>query len=452
MNTPKTWLALAVLVAGFVATAAINWPGHLSYDSILQLQQGRTGLYNTWHPPVMAWLMGLGDAVLPGSGLFVLFQTAMAFGGLAALLLLPDQKAGWRSAVTAALLILLPQMLLYQGLVWKDVLFADAAVAGFAALAWSGRYRVGAVAVSFVLLILAALTRQNGLVLLPFAAGAWGWMLVREGVPARRAAAAGLAALVLLGAAHQAASALLKLRSDGNPGPEEQVRLLQAYDLSGALAREPGLALPTLNDDDPVLERVLREKGAKLYTPVRNDPLAADPEVSNALGNSDPVAIGAAWREAFLAHPWLYVRVRAAAFAWVFATPDQAACRPVFVGVEGPADAMAALKLPARRDGRDRMLDRYGKAFFGTPVWSHIAYALLAAGCLVVLLRRRQEADVAVAAMLLSAFAFVVSFFFISIACDYRYLYFLDLSALAAVLYLSADGRRWWSWRQSSLG
>jgi hypothetical protein len=135
----------------------------------------------------------------------------------------------------------------------------------------------------------------------------------------------------------------------------------------------------------------------------------------------------------------------------VFATPDQAACRPVFVGVEGPADVMTALKLPGRRDGRDRMLDRYGKAFFGSPVWSHAIFAVLAAGSLALLLRRRREADIAVAAMLLSAFAFVASFFFISIACDYRYLYFLDLSALAAVLYLSADDRRWWPW-QSSLG
>jgi hypothetical protein len=41
--------------------------------------------------------------------------------------------------------------------------------------------------------------------------------------------------------------------------------------------------------------------------------------------------------------------------------------------------------------------------------------------------------------MLIAAFAFTASFFVISIACDYRYLYFLDIAALAAVFYLALD-------------
>ena len=85
MNILSHWTMPAraaglILLAGFVATVAVNWPGHLSYDSILQLLQGRTGVYNTWHPPVMAWLLGLGDALVPGAGLFVAFDTALAFG------------------------------------------------------------------------------------------------------------------------------------------------------------------------------------------------------------------------------------------------------------------------------------------------------------------------------------------------------------------------------------
>ena len=40
--------------------------------------------------------------------------------------------------------------------------------------------------------------------------------------------------------------------------------------------------------------------------------------------------------------------------------------------------------------------------------------------------------------MLASAFAFAASFAVISIACDYRYLYDLDLAVIAAALYLAA--------------
>src|ERR1700712_4263735 len=100
MKTPTGWtkpasVTAAFLLAGFVATLAANWPGHLSYDSILQLHQGRAGLYNDWHPPVMAWLLGLGDAIVPGAGLFVLFQMLLAFGALLALTQFAPARGGW---------------------------------------------------------------------------------------------------------------------------------------------------------------------------------------------------------------------------------------------------------------------------------------------------------------------------------------------------------------------
>ena len=119
----RIWTA-AILIAGWAAAIAVSWPGHLSYDSIIQLHDGRTGFYHSWHPPVMAWLLGLADAMLPGAGLFVVFDATMFFG---ALLLLSRCKASgsWFAAIAAAGFALLPQCLLYQGIVWKDVLFAD---------------------------------------------------------------------------------------------------------------------------------------------------------------------------------------------------------------------------------------------------------------------------------------------------------------------------------------
>ncbi len=452
MKTPTGWTnptraTAMVLLTGLAATLAVNWPGHLSYDSILQLHQGRAGLYNDWHPPVMAWLLGLGDAIVPGTGLFVALDTLLVSGALLCLLALQPRRATWLTVFVALVILLSPQFLLYQGLVWKDVLFADSAVAGFVCLAqavsrWPAiRPRAAWLVGSVLLLSLAALTRQNGAVLLPFAAAALGWTVARQGVSRPKAA--------LLGAAYFgvslififAASALLGLRSDGNPGVAEQIRLLQVYDLAGAVARQPDLELDSLVDDDAVLEHLIRTRGARLYTPVRNDPLASAPDIQAALADADPDAVGAQWRVLVEDHPWLYLRVRAAAFLWVFATPDIAACRPVFTGIEGPRAEMRDLDLRPRRDLRDRVLEAYGKAFFGTPVFSHLAFTVLAMGCLVLLLRRRGPADIAIAALLLGAQAFALTFFAISIACDYRYLYVVDLSALAALLYLALDAR-----------
>ena len=41
--------------------------------------------------------------------------------------------------------------------------------------------------------------------------------------------------------------------------------------------------------------------------------------------------------------------------------------------------------------------------------------------------------------LMAAALAFTASFLAISIACDYRYLYFLDLAAMTGLLYLALD-------------
>jgi hypothetical protein len=46
--------------------------------------------------------------------------------------------------------------------------------------------------------------------------------------------------------------------------------------------------------------------------------------------------------------------------------------------------------------------------------------------------------------MLVGALTFTACFFVISIACDYRYLLFLDLSAIAALVYCVTTTDRSW--------
>jgi hypothetical protein len=450
MKERTGWAAIAValiLLAGFAAALAASWPGQLSYDSIMQLFQGRTGLYNTWHPPVMAWLLGLGDAVVPGTGLFLLFDALLAFGALLSLLLLRPMHAGWAAIVVAILAVPIPQLLIYQGVIWKDVLFANACLAGFVCLAHAAarwrerRIPAALLAASILFLVLAALTRQNGAVLLPFAAAGLGWIAAENGMPRRMAVLTGAGSLAGAIVLVLGATALLDLRSNGDDGPAEQLHLLQLYDLSGAVAREPGLKLDRLADDDPGLEAVLRNRGASLYSPVRNDPLVSASDVQAALMQADDDALDAQWRELITRHPLLYLHNRAEVFAWLFFTPDIVACRPIFTGIEGPAHELGLLGIAPRRDARDLAMERYGKSFMRTPVLSHVTFALIALAALVLLLRRRRPADIAFAALLGGAFAFSASFFVISISCDYRYLYLLDLSAIAALLYLALDPR-----------
>ena len=65
---------------------------------------------------------------------------------------------------------------------------------------------------------------------------------------------------------------------------------------------------------------------------------------------------------------------------------------------------------------------------------------MLAALLLTFLIRRGETADIAIAGLLTGALLFSASFAVVSIACDYRYLVFLDFAVLAAALH--ATGRR----------
>ncbi len=436
-----------MVASGAVLSLAINWPGHLSYDSVVQLAEGRAGSYSGAHPPVMSWLLGLGDRVWPGAALFVVLQTALITGAMIALLTL-GERVGWACVAVCALFAVTPQLLIYRSIVWKDVLFAASTVSGFAAMAraaasWSARgRRLGWTAVSGLLLVLATLTRQNGAVVLPFAALAIGLIAARATARggARRGLVHGAAFLLATSALAIAGAAALNARIDPNAEPGSPWRALHAYDLVNALRFNPKMALPVMHATDPLLEEVMRTQGVKAYSPVRADGLEAVLDKARASGAVEP-PLDAQWRDLIVHQPLAYLRARARTFAWVFLTPDHEQCLLVYTGVDGPADAMADAGLIPRKSAWDDTLADSAMLLASTPFYSHAAYAVLSALLLGPLLRRRRAPDFAIAGLLAASLAFTASFAVISIACDYRYLYALDIAAIAAAIYVAATWR-----------
>jgi hypothetical protein len=447
----RTLVTVAVIAAGFGFSLAVNLPGHLSYDSVIQLYEGRTGAYNGWHPPVMSWLLGLFDAMDPGTALFVIFDTLLLYGAMLSLVLIA-RRASLTAAAVAFAAAALPQFLIYPGIVWKDVLFAHACIAGFVCLAHAAaqwprpRLRFGLIAASVLLFVLATLARQNGILILLAGAGGLGWIAAsRVGARKRREAlvyGGGMMLLAML--VIFAANVGFGLRKTGDSATMAQLRLLEIYDITGMKQADPSLTLHQLEEHEPDLDAAVQSAGVKLYTPVRNDNLAASPAIHAALGESSPSAVFRQWRDLVAFHTWLYLKVRAAVFWQVFATPDVSLCVPYVVGIEGPAKQMDALKLAERDDDRDGALDSYAGSLQGTPVFSHVLFFVIGAGCFFVLLRRRRPADLAFVAMLGGIVLFTASFFVISIACDYRYLYGIDLAAIVTLFYLALDPASVW--------
>ncbi len=424
----------AILVAGAMLSLAVNYPGHMEFDGIMQLAEGHSGVYSNWHPPVMSWLLGLSDALHGDAWLFVLFDTVL--GTAAFLFLLCSTRIPtWLTVLAALVIVALPQLLLFPSIVWKDILFANATIAGFCCLSLASEARAkwllpGAI----ILLALAVLARQNGIVMLPCAAFAYGMAAgQRDRSITRRSLLFGFAVFAVA----FAGNSLLQLRASGELGPTRQIEYLQIYDMAGMLKAQPELTLDRLQAQAPAMAHFLRNTGRNLYTPAQQDPVVFDarirPLIFPSLGT-----VGEQWRELVAAHPLLYVQVRAQAFAWLFLQRHPEQCLTYTIGVFGPDKQMKQVGQAQRYDGRDEWLeDHYAQPLVGTPALSHVMFGLAGLICLIVLLVRRDTSDWPIAGMLVASSLYVLSYFFIGVACEYRYLFVMDMTALAAMFYLS---------------
>lgn len=438
------WALWLALLAGYLMMLRLNLPGHLSVDSVLALHEGRFGVRTTWNPAIFGWLLGRADSVWRGAGLAVVVSGAVLFGAWAAMARL-RRGASWLAPIVALGVIALPQVVIYPGIVWKDVWFAEAGIAGFVALAFALRsQRVAArlplLALSALLLAVAGLLRQNGLLLAGAGAVAIAWAGWSRG--AGRSIAGAVVWAVSVAVLSLVLSALAQPQGAGRPdgAGSRGLRILQTYDLVGAAARTP-LPLSRIDKVDPRADDVVRAQAREAYSPERVDTLGGYPDLGAALGKAPDDVLREEWLALITERPSLYLDVRSEVFRWVLATPVIDRCLPVHVGVSGPDQTLAELKMPARQSRDDRRLFNYVTWFLDTPAYAHVTYAVIALFVMGLLLIRREPADLAIAALQGGALAFAASFFVISIACDYRYLYFLDLAAITGVIYLAIDPR-----------
>jgi hypothetical protein len=430
------WLIAAV---GFVVILALNLPGQMTVDTIYQLYEGRSGHRLTFNPWIMSWLLGRFDAVTPGAGLFMAVDAALLMASLALLPRLCKAPVGWAAPAVLAAVLATPQLINFQGIVWKDVLFANLSIAGFVSLALALRggapSRRGLIA-PLLLFALAGLVRQNGLIAAAMAALALGVVAGQASGWRRGLAygAGGLAAVLALAWVLGATitPAVSELKNANTVG----LRVIQHYDIVGAVAADPNF---DLSDLPPERAAVIRAEGPGLYSDERTDGFDQSPTLTQALWQTPKARLMAAWKDLILKRPGLYITHRIKVFGQVFLTPSIERCGPVAAGVEGPADILAKLRIAPGVDGRDAWLDGYASAFFGTPVFSHLTYAVLAVAVAGVLALRRRPADIVMIGLMLAGLGFAASFLFLSIACDYRYLYMLDLSALAGLVYVALD-------------
>ena len=432
-SQPRLLIAsVAILLAiGFGLTLLIFYPGVMTFDAKFLHEYAMKGTMGDWQSPVMVWLWGLIDPIAPGTGsMFLLIAVTYWLGfGLLSLTLAS------RGAIVALLLPLLamtPPSLALAGIIWRDVLFATCwLLAGSVAFAASERrswIRLTGQALALALVVLGVLLRPNALLAAPILAAYTIWLSLTS---LRKAAILYVpAVLVFFGVVQLVYYGVLDAKR------EHPLQTIMIFDLGGIShfaktnqfpvdwsETENAMLLnncyqPTMWDIywrlepcDFVMRKVEREKGL--------------------FGTS---AMLRAWLTAILQHPVAYLQHRSA-FMWNFLTGDNLTMWTA--DIENPtkdvfADRAAFSTLRSTHD-----------ALKPTPLF-RAGFWLLACIALRGIGWHRAPREAAfVFGVCGSATVYVLTFYGVGVASDFRYGYWAVLAAMVGgVVLLSGDASR----------
>jgi hypothetical protein len=159
---------LLVLAFLFALNLLPRYPGNASWDSDYQYLQARAGRYNDWHPPIMSWLWGRLDFIVPGNGAILLFHLCLYWIGIGLIALALDRRKKHWAAWAVIGLGASPAFWTLNVQLFKDVGLAVTALAAFAILFWyrsAGRpVPKAGMAIALLLLGYATLVRANGII------------------------------------------------------------------------------------------------------------------------------------------------------------------------------------------------------------------------------------------------------------------------------------------------
>lgn len=456
---PGRWATAVVLMVCWLAVAvaaAVSTGGHASLDSIQQLYEAKIGVSVSWNPPFMsALLQVLGVSAENGAGLapplFVASVCVMLWGSYA--LVAHSARARRVPAlglIGVIVLVVNPVVLLYAGIIWKDVLFGAmtslALSLALSSLSTSdARARMWLAVSCAAVLGLLPHVRQQGLVIMPVLLALP--ILAAYWTPTKRSLrhrAIGIVIMLLVSLGTYVAA---KVWSDasitGNDGRSMSVGFnsIFKFDLAGMEAFVPNGPLVAMGASPQALAE-LRDH----YTPERIDFFGRSPDLAEFIKRHEE-ELFTQWRSAVVTFPNAYATHRKEVLAALFGFAPATACLPVHLGFEGFEHQMAGLQLTPGLDAVDRRLYQVAVPWFSVPPfkhWSYFAVFLLVSA--LVLVRRKARTRLVLGIVGLAILLFYASFVPTAIACDFRYLFpaipFITLLTIAFFFRWAEAGER----------
>lgn len=419
----------AVLAAllGIAATCAAFFPGWASSDTLQQYLQATGQLrLDDVHPPLMAGLWHVADALWAGSaGLFLLFVAAWWIGLVASVWQLI--AIAWQRWCVFAFVGFWPAAFLLLGHVWKDVGMGAALLLACAAIL---RWHCGGGRTPWVLALLALVCacgfRHNGV----FAA----WPLLlwlcwpRMGEASRVRVRVGV--VIALSVLLAATPAMVSRVSGAVRGDAWTVVAL--WDIAAiSVAQETMLMPPSVVASDLRIDE-LRDG----YRPWANPPLFGSGKILLSLyvpySDAQRSELRQCWWEAVRTYPHAYLAHRAALaryllFGYDATLPFQLVYVPERLVVDEGTTRLVPLQ--------DDPLVRIAQRVWTTPLFAGALYLGLAALAGAGALRGSQRSlRVPVLALSASAWSNALPLLLIAGSAEFRYLLWSVLASLLAVL------------------
>jgi hypothetical protein len=414
---------LLLLVVGFGLTVLVFYPGYSTIDARYVYADAKAWHFGDWQSPVMAVLWRIIDPMAPGSlGMFLL-TAALYWLGFGTLAFIALRSSTWLGLATP-LLAFAPPAFFFVGLIWRDILFGVvwfvAGVLVFAVAERRRRIRLPLQALALCLIALGVLLRPNAIIAAPLLAIYAIWP---TRFALKRTAIAFVPAAVLC-------YALVPIVYYGLLAAERQNPLhsIFVFDLGGIthFSGENQFPVQWSAEQTALLK-------SKCYDPVHWDSywhMQPCPFVMARLERPDDLIFGRrrllrAWRHAVSAHPLSYLAHRAT-FMWQFLARSNLVL-PIWDWTD-PSSSYG--HSPYLRPVL-RLHETLQPSILLRPgLWLLLAVAIGAFSW-----RRRETPPGAFAVGVTSCAAvYVMSFFVLGVAADFRYAYWCVLGTLAGAV------------------
>ncbi|MFL6799946.1 MAG: hypothetical protein ACJ8F3_21350 [Xanthobacteraceae bacterium] len=419
------WMMLLLIAASYVVTVLLFYPGYVTVDAQYVYAEAKAWQFGDWQSPVMGALWRLLDPIAPGAPIMFLLTITLYWAAFALLGLVAARRMPWLALATPVIAFL-PPAFFFIGLIWRDILFGViwlfAAVIAFAVAERPLRQRLPVQTLAFLFVLLGVLLRPNSVLAAPF-------LLIYIASPARlhwKTSVAAFAPLLVL------CILIVPAVYYGMLGAKRQNPLhsILVFDLGGITHFTGENQFPTAWSADETALLTTR-----CYDPVRWDSywhVPPCPFVMQRLERPDDLIFGTprlpqAWRHAVLAHPLAYLTHRAS-FMWQFLARSNLVL-PVW-DWEKPNATYGQTPLFRRFVGLHDILQPTW--LFRPGLWLLLALAVVGLGWRA----RGNAAGLFALSVSASGVVYVMSFFPLGVAADFRYAYWCVLAALAGAIAL----------------